>query len=84
MTRIRKRSSKLLWKLFIGHAVLMTLSLVACVLLILQEFDAFYADELTEHLKAQAIMLRGQVEGQLDAAHGRLLRQIAESVGRYI
>jgi len=81
MTRIPKRPSKLFWKLFLGYALLVTLALVACVLLILREFDRFYAEELTEHLKAQAVTLRSQVRGHLDAGNSEELTRIAREVG---
>ena len=79
--RIPKRPSKLFWKLFLGYALLVTSALVACVLLILREFEQFYAEELTEHLKAQAIALRSQVQGQVDVTHADRLDQIAKEVG---
>ncbi len=81
MTRIPKRPSKLFWKLFLGYALLVTLALMACVLLILREFERFYAEELTEHLKAQAVTLRSQVRGQLDAGNSEELTRIAREVG---
>ncbi|MBU0717326.1 MAG: HAMP domain-containing protein, partial [Planctomycetes bacterium] len=79
--RIPRRPGRLFWKLFLGHALLMTLALVACALLILRGFERFYAEELTEHLKAQAIALRSQVWGQLDVTHRDRLDQIAKEVG---
>ena len=79
--QISKRPSKLFWRLFLGYALLVTAALVACVLLTLREFEQFYAEELTEHLKAQAIALRSQVRGQLDAEHMDRLDQIAKEVG---
>jgi len=81
MTRILKRPSKLFWKLFLGYALLVTLALVACVLLILREFERFYAEELAEHLKAQAVTLRSQVRGHLKVGNSDELTRIAKEVG---
>jgi len=81
VTRIPKRPSKLVWKLFWGYAILVTLALVACALLIVREFEQFYAEELTEHLKTQAITLRSQVRGHFDESHLEELNRIAKEVG---
>jgi len=77
----RKRPSKLLWKLFAGHAVLMVVALATCALLIVRGLEEFQADELTEHLNAQAITLRAMVRGQLDVAQSKRLDRIAKEVG---
>jgi two-component system phosphate regulon sensor histidine kinase PhoR len=81
VTRILRRPSQLFWKLFAGYAVLMTLALGVCVLLIEREIEQFHAQELTEHLLAQARTLRSQVRGRLDSAHREQLDRIAKEVG---
>ena len=79
--RIPRKPSKLFRKLFLGYAVLTTSALVVCVLLILREFEKFYAEELTAHLQVQAITLRSQVRGHLDSDHVEQLSRIAQEVG---
>ena len=81
MTQISKGPSKLFWKLFAGYTVLMTLALGACVLLIVREFEEFNAEELTGHLRAQAVILRSQVRGRLNIAGSKQLDRIAKEVG---
>ncbi len=81
MTLSAKRPSRLLWKLFAGHAALMVIALAICALLIVRELEEFHVDELTEHLKAQAITLRTLTRGQFDVAHSARLDAIAKEVG---
>ena len=81
MSRVFRRQSKLFWKLFLGYAVLTTLALGICVLLILREHEQFYDEELTGYLRAQAAAFRSVVQGRLDATHAGQLDQIAKEVG---
>ena len=81
MTQYPKGPSKLLWKLFTGYAVLTVVALVTCALLIVRELEEFQADELTEHLSAQAITLRSVIRGGLDGAQSERLDSIAKEVG---
>jgi two-component system phosphate regulon sensor histidine kinase PhoR len=72
---------KFFWKLFAGCAVLMTLALGICVLLIVRELEQFYGQELTTHLRAQAVTLQSQIKDILDVAHTAQLDAIAKEVG---
>jgi len=81
VTHSPKGPSKLLWKLFAGHAVLMVVALAICALLIVRGLEEFQADELTERLKVQAITLRTLVRGRLDVAQSERLDHIAKEVG---
>lgn len=76
-----KGPSKLLWKLFAGHAVLMVVALATCALFIVHGLEEFQAEELTEHLKAQAVTLRSLVRGKLEDARSAQLDPIAKEVG---
>jgi len=81
VTRSRKGPSKLLWKLFAGHAGLMVVALATCALLIVRELEEFHADELTVHLNAQAITLRSLVKGRIDVSESEYLDRIAREAG---
>jgi len=81
VNRRAKGPSRLLWKLFLGYAVLTALSLTICVLLIVRQFDRFYLDELSEHLTTQALTLENQVRGRLDVSHTEYLDRIAKELG---
>ena len=76
-----KGPSRLLWKLFAGYAVLMVAALATCAVLIVRELEKFHAQGLTEHLYAQAVTLRSQVQGRLDVDHSEQLDEIAQEVG---
>jgi len=76
-----KGPSRLLWKLFVGYATLTVVALATSGLLIVRELEAFHADELTEHLHAQAITLKSLVRGQLKDGQTERLDRIAKEVG---
>jgi two-component system phosphate regulon sensor histidine kinase PhoR len=73
--------SRLFWKLFLGYAVLMALALVACVLLIIREFEQFHAEELRAQLRARALVLGNQVRGRFEPAQAEELDRLAHEVG---
>lgn len=82
MSRLFIRQSKLFWKLFLGYAVLTTLALGTCVLLILREYDEFYGEEIVESLRVQAQTLRSVVRGRLTPAHTHELDRIAKEAAK--
>ena len=57
---------RLFWKLFFGNALLMAATLAVFVWLILGEIDRIRSQELTEHLKAQALTIRRAADDKLD------------------
>jgi two-component system phosphate regulon sensor histidine kinase PhoR len=59
----------------------MVAALAVCAVLIVRELEAFHADELTEHLNAQAVTLRNMVRGQIKVEQSARLDQIAKEVG---
>ena len=81
MSKFRRRTSRFFWKLFWGYAVLITVALGTCVLLIVREFEQFHVEELTENLRAQALAVRSQVRGRLNEAHTDELNRIANEIG---
>lgn len=81
MTQGPQRPSKLLWKLFAGYAIVMVVALATSAVLIVRELEEFHAQGSTGHLHAQAVTLRSQVRGQLDATHSKQLDRIAKEVG---
>ena len=81
MSKFRRRTSRFFWKLFWGYAVLITVALGTCVLLIVREFEQFHVEELTENLRAQALAVRSQAQGRLDEAHTEELNRIANEIG---
>lgn len=72
------RPSTLFWKLFLGTSFLIVLVLCACTWLILSKFDRFYEDQLSEHLRAQAITIRQAVGDRFDLAHAAELDRFAK------
>ena len=73
--------SRLFRKVFLGYAVLVTLALTVCVLLISREFDSFHIEELTRHLTAQAHVLQIQARGHLNAEHREQIDKLAKEAG---
>jgi two-component system phosphate regulon sensor histidine kinase PhoR len=78
---MKRHRSRFFWKLFVGHVVLLTGALVACVWLIIGEVDTFYESELTEHLRGYATLLREQTGGQFNAEHIDQLDNLAKTHG---
>lgn len=71
---------RLFWKLFFGNAILMAAALGTLVWLIVGAVDRSRSDELTEHLKAQATILRQATSDRFDAAHAAELERFVRSL----
>jgi len=72
---------KFFWKLFVGNAALLVLVVATCFWLLLDEFDRFYAEELTRHLTAQGQSLIREIEPRLDRLTEKELDDFAKKAG---
>lgn len=75
------RPGTLFAKLFLGTTLLIVIVLGTCTWLIADRVDQFYADELTEYLKGQAVLIRERTQNKFDAAHIEELRAVASELG---
>jgi len=75
------RPRTLFRKLFLGTVLLLVLVLGACAWLIVRQVDRFRADELTDHLKAQAMVIRHAVLDKFDREHAAELDRFAKHLG---
>lgn len=71
---------RVFWKVFIGNAVLMAALVLCCVWVIVRQVDVLLASELTRTLHSQAVQLRHQVAGRLDASHAAELNRLARQM----
>ena len=75
------RPSTLFGKLFVGTVLLIVLVLGTCTWLIVRQVDRFHADELTAHLKAEAIAIQHMVRERFDREHATELDRFAKDIG---
>ncbi|HRX85359.1 MAG TPA: HAMP domain-containing protein, partial [Phycisphaerae bacterium] len=69
------------WKLFAGHALLLMAVAGACVLLIAGTFDAFYNEELTNHLRTVGEVLRKEYAKSMAQGDAARLSRAANDIG---
>lgn len=75
------RLGRYFWKLFLVNAALMALVLAGCVWVIMSQFDRFHEEELSRHLRGQAVALEVAVRDRFDRAHAEELNALANQVG---
>jgi len=72
---------KLFWKLFLGNALLMAAATAVLLWAIIALLDRSQSQELTEHLKSQAAVLRQCVADRFDAGRGAELDRFVKTLG---
>lgn len=79
------RSRRLLWQLYPAYLALVVLALAAATWFYSGAFRHFYLEQTTASLETQAVLLRQQLQGQLQAAGDlpleALCRQLGERTG---
>lgn len=76
-----RSQGRFFWKLFSGHVLLLAAVGGASVLLIAGTFDAFYNEELTNHLRTVGEVLRKEYGDSLIAGDAHRLAQAANDIG---
>ena len=74
------RPGRFFWKLFLGNAALLALTLSISIWLIVVEFDRFQADQLTPYLHNHADTIAALVEHQLTANRTLELQQLVRRI----
>lgn len=74
------KPGRFFWKLFLGNAALLALTLSISIWLIVAEFDRFQADQLTPYLHNHAETVAALVERRLNAAGQTDLRELVQRI----
>ncbi len=78
------RPGRFFWKLFLGHAVLMTALLVASIRLIAGELDTAHLDDLTRQLRAQADRVAQLVADDFREENADHLRHVTAQAAHFL
>ncbi len=76
------RPGTLFWKLFLGTTLLIVLVLGTCAWIIVRHVDRFYDQEVAEHLRAEAAVIRHVARPLFDRAHQQELDRFAKALNR--
>ena len=77
------RSRRFFWKLFLGNAALLLVVVVSCLALILGALDRFYAQELSNMLKAHAELLGQEWESALAPDRAAELARLSRAIAQH-
>ena len=76
-----RQPSTLFGKLFLGTTLLIVVVLGTCTWLIVGQVDRWLDQDLGEHIRSQAIVIRSAVRERFDAAHAEELNRFTKELG---
>lgn len=76
-----RRPSTLFGKLFLGTTLLIVAVLGVCTWLIVGQVDRLVGQQLTDHLRSQAMVIGSAVRDRFDPAHAKELNRFAKELG---